>query len=497
MWAEYVMTELLERRYPSGRLRRYEGPLSLIHRVADASIILLCLWAAYEFTGEPLSPAMAMAGLVAAIVFYVLAESKDLYRSWRTERVTKESWSAFEAWLGVAGISVVAVYLQQDVAAYPPATLAFWFIVTPILLIASRLGARLMLRAARARGFNTRKMAIAGSGELARQVARTVSGNPWMGFEIVGLFDDPELSQVGYSDHERHSFDVLVDRARRGEMDVVYIALPPGRAERQTEDLIHELSDSTASVYLVQDRRSRDPDGGGGSRQTVPDLRRVDVLHRTFVDLSGIKAVSVYESPFVGRGGSVKRFEDILVSSLALLLLALPMAAIALAVKFTGGPGPVFFKQRRYGLDGREIMVWKFRSMTVCEDGDSVAQARQGDARVTRIGAFLRKTSLDELPQFINVLQGSMSIVGPRPHAVAHNEYYRGLIGGYMLRHKVKPGITGWAQVNGWRGETDSVDKMGRRVDFDLDYIRNWSFWLDIRIIAMTAIHGFVHKNAY
>jgi putative colanic acid biosynthesis UDP-glucose lipid carrier transferase len=172
------------------------------------------------------------------------------------------------------------------------------------------------------------------------------------------------------------------------------------------------------------------------------------------------------------------------------------MAAIAIGVKLSG-PGPVIFKQRRYGLDGKEIMVWKFRSMTVCEDRGTVAQAQKGDSRITPFGRFLRSTSLDELPQFINVLLGSMSIVGPRPHAISHNEYYRHLIGGYMLRHKVKPGITGWAQVHGWRGETDSVDKMGRRVDFDLDYIRNWSLWLDIQIIFMTFFNGFVHKNAY
>jgi putative colanic acid biosynthesis UDP-glucose lipid carrier transferase len=318
-----------------------------------------------------------------------------------------------------------------------------------------------------------------------------------MGFNVVGLFDEPASSPAGYGDSDQKNLDALVDLARGGEVDAVFIALPPGRTERQTDDLIRDLSDTTASVYLVQDRRSRDPEDGVGSLQAVPDLRRVDVLHRTVVDLQGIKAVSVYESPFVGHGASIKRLQDVVLGSLALVLLALPMLAIAVGVKLTGGSGPVLFKQRRYGLDGREIMVWKFRSMTVCEDGDSVVQAQQGDARVTPFGSFLRRTSLDELPQFINVLQGSMSIVGPRPHAVAHNEYYRGLIGGYMLRHKVKPGITGWAQVNGWRGETDSVDKMGRRVDYDLDYIRNWSFWLDIRIIAKTALRGFVQKNAY
>ncbi|RME08664.1 MAG: exopolysaccharide biosynthesis polyprenyl glycosylphosphotransferase, partial [Bacteroidetes bacterium] len=168
----------------------------------------------------------------------------------------------------------------------------------------------------------------------------------------------------------------------------------------------------------------------------------------------------------------------------------------ALAVKLSS-KGPVLFKQRRYGLDGQIVEVWKFRSMTVTEDGDNIRQARKNDPRVTPVGSFLRRTSLDELPQFINVLQGRMSIVGPRPHAVAHNEQYRKLIKGYMWRHKVKPGITGWAQVNGWRGETDTLEKMKKRVEYDLDYIRRWSLWLDLKIILLTVFKGFVGKNAY
>ena len=160
-------------------------------------------------------------------------------------------------------------------------------------------------------------------------------------------------------------------------------------------------------------------------------------------------------------------------------------------------PGPALFKQRRYGMDGNEINVWKFRTMRVCEDGDKVPQAKKNDPRITKLGAFLRRTSLDELPQFVNVLMGDMSIVGPRPHAVAHNELYRKQIKGYMLRHKVRPGITGWAQINGWRGETDSLLKMEKRVEHDLWYMRNWSLWLDLKIMLMTGVRGFAGANAY
>jgi putative colanic acid biosynthesis UDP-glucose lipid carrier transferase len=212
--------------------------------------------------------------------------------------------------------------------------------------------------------------------------------------------------------------------------------------------------------------------------------------------MGGMPMISVFDTPFYGVDGWLKRTEDLVLGTLILLLICVPMLAIAIGVKISS-PGPVLFKQRRYGLNGKIVEVWKFRSMTVCEDGDKVVQASKNDARVTRFGAFIRRTSLDELPQFINVLQGSMSIVGPRPHAVAHNEQYRRLIHGYMLRHKVKPGITGWAQISGWRGETDTLEKMQKRIEFDLEYVRNWSLWLDLKIIMLTVIRGFSGSNAY
>ena len=192
----------------------------------------------------------------------------------------------------------------------------------------------------------------------------------------------------------------------------------------------------------------------------------------------------------------LKRLEDLLIATAAIVVTAPLMLAIALGVKLCS-PGPVLFRQHRYGLSGKVVEVWKFGSMRVVEDGDAIPQARRGDPRVTRFGAFLRRTSLDELPQFFNVLQGHMSVVGPRPHAVVHNEQYRKLVPGYMLRHKVKPGITGWAQINGWRGETDTVEKMQHRVEHDMHSIRNWSVWLDVKIVLLTLVRGFVSPGAY
>lgn len=212
--------------------------------------------------------------------------------------------------------------------------------------------------------------------------------------------------------------------------------------------------------------------------------------------LGDVQTISVYDNPMSGGMAAVKRLEDIVLSSLALLMLSLPMLVIALMIKLTS-KGPVVFKQDRYGMNGRKIKVWKFRTMQVMENSTQVKQACKNDPRITKVGAFLRRTSLDELPQFINSLKGDMSVIGPRPHAVSHNEEYRKLVNFYMLRHKVKPGITGWAQVNGWRGETDTVDKMKKRIEFDLEYIRNWSLWLDFKIIIFTILRSFTDKNAY
>jgi putative colanic acid biosynthesis UDP-glucose lipid carrier transferase len=345
-------------------------------------------------------------------------------------------------------------------------------------MVALRVFVRFGLRVMRRRGRNTRSLAFAGAGELAQKVNAKVASAPWMGMMVVGAYDDRDpgrLPQDGLP--LLGDFSRLVEDARAGKVDYAYITLPM-HADKRITQLVSELADTTASVYVV------------------PDFFVYELQHARWFNMGGIPMVSVFESPFYGVDGWLKRTEDLLLGSIILLLIAPLMLLIAAGVKLTS-PGPAIFKQRRYGLNGEVVEVWKFRSMSVCEDGALVVQARKGDARVTPLGAFLRRTSLDELPQFINVLQGTMSIVGPRPHAVAHNEQYRRLIHGYMLRHKVKPGITGWAQVNGWRGETDTLEKMQKRVEHDLAYIRDWSLWGDIRIVWLTMWKGFVGNNAY
>jgi putative colanic acid biosysnthesis UDP-glucose lipid carrier transferase len=273
-----------------------------------------------------------------------------------------------------------------------------------------------------------------------------------------------------------HCRDVA-DFVRSRGVSVVYIALPLCNVPRMS-GLVNALRDTTASVYFV------------------PDAFAFDLIQGRLVEINGMPALSVCDTPFHGMDAVLKRATDLVVAIVGLVIVSPLMLAIAAAIKLTS-KGPVLFRQRRYGLNGEEILVYKFRSMMGCEDGPVVAQATRQDSRVTPLGAFLRRWSLDELPQIFNVLEGKMSFVGPRPHAVAHNEEYRKLINGYMLRHKVRPGITGWAQVNGLRGETATVDKMHRRVQYDLDYLKNWSLWLDLKIIARTVLTVARDRHAY
>jgi putative colanic acid biosynthesis UDP-glucose lipid carrier transferase len=258
---------------------------------------------------------------------------------------------------------------------------------------------------------------------------------------------------------------------------MIFISLPMS-AQPRIREILDDLHDTTASIYFL------------------PDVYVFDLMQARFNNVGGIPVVAICESPFSGIDSVVKNTSDFVLASLILVLISPLMLIIALAVKLSS-PGPAIFRQRRYGLNGEEIIVYKFRSMTVSEDGEKIVQAQKNDPRITRIGDFLRRTSLDELPQFINVLQGRMSIVGPRPHAVAHNELYRKLIKGYMLRHKVKPGITGWAQVNGCRGETKVLEKMQSRIDLDLNYLQNWSIWFDLWIILRTVWVVLRRENAY
>lgn len=417
----------------------------------------------------------------AAGLFFFFAQTENLYRSWRGASVRQEVVRIWLAWLWVTLGLLFLAYASKTSTEYSRRVILTWFALTPFLLALWRVLAQIVLGYMRERNINTRSVAIVGARELGAQLAQTIIDSPWMGLRPIGFFDDrkPAGSRplVDKPIQVLGNLDALVKRAREGRVEIIYITLPM-RADKRIKDLIKKLSETTVSVYLA------------------PDFFVSDLMNATWSNVGDFPTVSIFETPFYGVDGWLKRVEDFILGSIIFLVVLVPMILIAIGVK-RSSPGPILFKQHRYGLRGERIEVWKFRTMTVCEDGDEIKQVTEHDPRVTKFGHFLRKTSLDELPQFINVLQGSMSIVGPRPHAVVQNEQYRKIINGYMLRYKVKPGITGLAQVSGSRGETDTLDKMRKRVDYDLAYIRKWSLWLDLQIIIKTVFVGFTGKNVY
>jgi len=320
---------------------------------------------------------------------------------------------------------------------------------------------------------------IVGVNEQGLNLANEIEHNPYSPTQLTGFFDDRVRERVGCLTEYKllGSIAQLPQYVRKYSIDAIYVSLPMATQPR-IMTLLNALNDTTASIYFV------------------PDMFINNLMQGRIDAVGNVPVVAVCESPFTGINGVIKRLSDILLSLIILFMISPIMLIIAFSIMWTS-PGAVIFKQRRYGLNGEQILVSKFRTMTVCEDGDTIQQAQKNDCRITRVGAFLRKTSLDELPQFFNVLQGRMSIVGPRPHAVAHNELYRTMIRGYMVRHKVKPGITGWAQVNGWRGETDTLDKMKKRIDYDLAYLQNWSLMLDLYIIFKTITVVVKDQHAY
>jgi putative colanic acid biosynthesis UDP-glucose lipid carrier transferase len=464
-----------------GLIRPYETEVEFGSRLADMVWICVALWVTSFVFGEPWQNAESIAAAGASVLFYLFGEASGVYRPQRGEPVREEITRLLTAWLGVITLLLLAAFLTKTSAVYSRKMMGTWVMFAPTLLWAWRLVMRVVLQEARVRGYNSRNAAIVGVSVLGERLAARIATSPWMGVRLVGFYDDRSSSRLEATNLSqidlRGGLDALVEQARRREVDMVYIALPP-RAEPRINALIRRLSDTTVSVYLAYDF--------GG----------YDLLSARWSSVADVPVMSVVEDPFHGVDGLVKRIEDIVMAGIILAMISGPMALIALAIRLTSR-GPVFFRQRRYGLNGEEIRVLKFRTMTVCEDGDQIVQAKNGDVRVTRLGAFLRRTSLDELPQFLQVLTGTMSIVGPRPHAVAHNEQYRSLIQGYMRRHKVKPGITGWAQVHGWRGETDTVEKMQKRVQYDLEYINRWNLGLDLKIILMTFRTVLRRHNAY
>lgn len=463
------------------RIRHERSLGDALLRASDAACVGLGFAAAAMYPKTPVDANYFLAVTITIITVFLVGEIVGLYRSWRGVAIYREIVAAELTWLYSATALLIVAFFTRYSDDLPRAALLIVVGTVAALFAATRIVVRMVQRSMMAKGVNTRKFAIIGVTELGVRLARNMEDAPELGMEFAGFFDDRPATRTGEIPagvgDRLGTIGELVDLAQLGEIHRIYITLPM-RAEKRIRHLLDQFANSTASVYIV------------------PDFFVFELLHSRWTDIGGLPVVSVFENPFYGVDGMAKRICDVAMASLALVAAALPMMVIAVLIKLTSR-GPVFFRQKRYGLDGREIRVWKFRSMRVADNGPVVKQATKGDSRITPLGRILRKTSLDELPQLFNVLEGNMSLVGPRPHASAHNEQYRRLIPGYMLRHKVKPGITGLAQVLGWRGETDTLDKMSNRIQCDLEYIREWSIWMDLKILFKTVFVVFSQQNAY
>lgn len=466
---------------PKGLLKEYSRVISLLTRAMDIVTVFLASWIAFTLRFHELSlpspylTAIGISLLLTPMVFSFF----NIYASVRGEGFISHIVTLIQA-VCVLGLMLAGLsFFTKSGESFSRTWFICWMGLTVFLLILFRCTLLLGLRFMRARGLNERRVVIMGAGELGGKFANTVQQALWTGFRIVTFMDDNARSKPAFIHQVPviQTPDNLSSYLSREGIDEIWLALPL-RAEARVREILFELRHHTIATRFVL------------------DIFGMDLLNHSITDVAGFPVLNMRSSPMTGMNRFIKAIEDRLLALFILLLISPLFLVIAALVRLTS-KGPVFFKQQRLGWDGRIIKVYKFRTMHEHGDDGQVTQATIDDPRVTSFGRFLRRTSLDELPQFFNVLQGRMSIVGPRPHALIHNEIYKDSIHTYMLRHHVKPGITGWAQVNGWRGETDTLTKMQKRVEYDLYYINNWSLGFDLKIIILTLFRGFIGQNAY
>jgi putative colanic acid biosysnthesis UDP-glucose lipid carrier transferase len=436
------------------------------------------LYATIDFFNTKFDPTSSAGVIVAVLCLILIQPRREMNAQFASPRISAVVDVIFR-WLLLLAVLLAVGYVTKSLYQYPRRIYITWALITPVALIVVTLAMQELARLSMMKAFDKRTAIIAGYNTSSLELARRLTSNGGMRLDVTGFFDDRSIDRLRMESGTTlvGSLADMCQYVKDHHTDVIFIALPIRHLKR-VMNLLDDLRDTTASIYYV------------------PDIVVFDLIQARSGDVHGIPVVAMCETPFYGYRGIAKRLTDIGFSVVMLLLLLPLLVVIAILVKATS-PGPIIFKQRRYGLDGREIAIYKFRTMRVTEDGAQIRQASRTDDRITPIGSLLRRSSMDELPQLINVLQGRMSLVGPRPHAVAHNEEYRKLIKGYMLRHKVLPGITGLAQVNGCRGETSKLEEMEARVNFDLDYLRHWSPILDIKIILLTVIKVFRDEKAY
>ncbi len=465
-----------------GVLKEYSSTLSVLLHVCDWVWIALTGWLAHWiYLGRPSLPGFYEAAILVGVLLAALVFPRfHVYRAWRGASLIEELRLITLSWATVVAALVFIAFVIKMGETYSRGWALIWAALAWFGLIASRILLRRLLKWMRARGFNQRRIVIVGADELGREVAARISAAPWTGLQIAGFFSDPDgPPETGVGPYPViGSIGDLPAYVEREPVDQVWLALPL-KEEEKVRDLLYALRHATVDIRFV------------------PDLFGLRLINHSVTDVAGLPVMNLSMSPMEGFNRLIKGLEDRILALLILVLVSPLLVVIAVGVKLSS-PGPVLFTQTRHGWDGREIRIYKFRTMVEHREEDGrVTQARRDDARVTPFGAFLRRTSLDELPQFVNVLQGRISIVGPRPHALAHNEFYKEQVDHYMKRHKVKPGITGWAQINGYRGETDTLEKMQKRVEHDLYYIENWSIWFDLKIILLTVFKGFMGRDVY
>ena len=460
-------------------LREHSSLIDAGLRIADSALIFTTGVIAYfvRFGSLDVPQEYLFVLLSSAIILLYIFQSQNLYQSWRGNGLFAEMASMIQATIVVfvvlAGIGVI-FKLSGDFSRLWVLTWLTIFLGFSILL---RTSVRLVLTTLRKHGYNTRSIIVVGSGDQIIRAQNIVAAAPWLGLKLIGYIPVDCISYEHVSLPKLGEVGEIETTIAEHNADQVWLTTTFEQSQLANSVLQHLKHSSVAIRWL-------------------PHFFDFQLMNHSVSEIDGYPILNLSDTPLKGFSRLVKWFEDKVLAFFILLIISPLMLVIAIGVKMTS-KGPVFFKQARHGRNGQIIHVLKFRSMYVHDEGSQVTQATKNDTRITPIGAFLRRTSLDELPQFINVLQGNMSIVGPRPHAVAHNLHYRNTIDSYMRRHGVKPGITGWAQVNGLRGETDTLDKMERRVEADLHYINNWSLWLDLKIIVLTIFRGFTGGNAY
>jgi putative colanic acid biosynthesis UDP-glucose lipid carrier transferase len=454
--------------------------LTLMQRALPALLAGAGLYAVNAAYGYPRSTALDLLSACTVTLLLLLPrQGRTTDTPIFSRSVPLVLWAVVRWGIALAVLLTVG-YTAKVTASYPRrVTLTWALVMVPVLAFATLLIDQMMRRALRDPA-NARKTVFVGLNEVSMALARQLKSNAEYCMQVDGFFDDRSAERLGAEFSRGHllgNLHSLAAYVNSNDVQVIFVALPMRHLQR-VRDLLEELRDTTASIYYV------------------PDIFVFDLIQSRTGVISGMPVVALCETPFYGLRGVVKRVSDVLLASLGLFALLPFLLVVLLVIKLTS-PGPGIFRQRRYGLDGHEIVVYKFRTMRVTEDQGHIVQAKRNDDRITPVGRFLRRYSIDELPQLFNVLQGRMSLVGPRPHAVAHNEEYRKLIKGYMIRHKVQPGITGLAQVNGCRGETSQLEEMEKRIKYDLDYLRYWSLILDLKILTMTVVQIFRDDRAY